>query len=510
MSLPKAAEALETGDHASALSLVLESWALCKHPRITAVIEELSRRVAKTRQPPGGKKVVEKQAAWLELAAKRDPGDLEHLLAALTAIAKKAELEARLTALEGRADPRIATALHALLEHPPIPGSTGREAVRQALRLVGGIRDPRSVAALDHIATVNAEGGGTATSELRAMLPLTRTTLVAMSEPVLTPEQSYLLDVIEVALGSEVKRDPAALFAAVYANPDDDGPRAVLADLLQELGDPRGEFIALQLARGRGGNKTRREAALVKEHGRAWLGPLAPAIPKDGVVFERGFLAKCRTISEYGLSGAETICACVEWATVEELQLGPWEHVQLLVDAMPALRVLAGVDRGEHIPSHPRLEEMRVKFLLHADVDRLCSRELPALRSLSIQFCYPELHQMVKFLSSSIGTQLRRLELQAPDAEEWVPVFATRGLECGVISQTGNPWWLRFEDGRITCTYYDGGHPHVDPEIVTELRSYLVCVPIPSKWHVTVRRDISTLEGIVPVLELFASYTVEP
>src|SRR5206468_162610 len=38
------------------------------------------------------------------------------------------------------------------------------------------------------------------------------------------------------------------LFAAVAAAPDDDEPRHVLADHLQELGDPRGELIALQLS----------------------------------------------------------------------------------------------------------------------------------------------------------------------------------------------------------------------------------------------------------------------
>ncbi len=47
-------------------------------------------------------------------AAKRDPGDLEHREQMLTSIKKQAELGERLTALDGRADPRIATALHAL------------------------------------------------------------------------------------------------------------------------------------------------------------------------------------------------------------------------------------------------------------------------------------------------------------------------------------------------------------------------------------------------------------
>lgn len=40
------------------------------------------------------------------------------------------------------------------------------------------------------------------------------------------------------------------LFAAVLAAPDDDGPRLVLADLLQQTGDLRGEFLACGPARG--------------------------------------------------------------------------------------------------------------------------------------------------------------------------------------------------------------------------------------------------------------------
>ena len=32
----------------------------------------------------------------------------------------------------------------------------------------------------------------------------------------------------------------------MVAAPDDDGPRMVYADWLMELGDPRGEFIAIQ------------------------------------------------------------------------------------------------------------------------------------------------------------------------------------------------------------------------------------------------------------------------
>jgi uncharacterized protein (TIGR02996 family) len=74
-----------------------------------------------------------------------------------------------------------------------------------------------------------------------------------------------------------------ALEAALVANPDDLGAHAAYADWLIEQGDPRGEFIQVQLAledpKVPAQQRTalqRREKALLKAHGRAWLGELAP------------------------------------------------------------------------------------------------------------------------------------------------------------------------------------------------------------------------------------------
>lgn len=85
-----------------------------------------------------------------------------------------------------------------------------------------------------------------------------------------------------------------ALFAAVYADPKADGPRAVLADHLLEQGDPRGEFIALQLEKQRrplSGNAARRERLLLQTHRAAWLGPLAKMLVGEEK-WERGFLSE--------------------------------------------------------------------------------------------------------------------------------------------------------------------------------------------------------------------------
>jgi uncharacterized protein (TIGR02996 family) len=74
-----------------------------------------------------------------------------------------------------------------------------------------------------------------------------------------------------------------ALEAALVENPDDIAAHMAYADYLQEQGDRRGEFIQVQLAledpkRPAKERKTlqQRENKLFKEHGRAWLGELAP------------------------------------------------------------------------------------------------------------------------------------------------------------------------------------------------------------------------------------------
>jgi len=84
------------------------------------------------------------------------------------------------------------------------------------------------------------------------------------------------------------KRKPApttlrqSLEAALVANPDDLAAHSAYADHLIEQGDPRGEFIQVQLAledptRPATERKQlqKREAALWKQHGAAWLGPFA-------------------------------------------------------------------------------------------------------------------------------------------------------------------------------------------------------------------------------------------
>lgn len=116
------------------------------------------------------------------------------------------------------------------------------------------------------------------------------------------------------------RRDLAALYADVYAAPDADEPRAILADVLQEAGDPRGEFIALQLreARGDASDELRARAQeLVQLHGKAWLGPLRPIAVR--AVMRRGFLQRLDLAGSWATKKWKQMAAEPMLATVEDL-----------------------------------------------------------------------------------------------------------------------------------------------------------------------------------------------
>src|SRR5437764_6172383 len=88
--------------------------------------------------------------------------------------------------------------------------------------------------------------------------------------------------------------DDDAFLRAILAHPDDDLPRLVYADWLDERGDPKGEFIRLQcelerLAPNDPGRKRleSREAALWAAHQSKWEAPLR-RLGAEYIRFHRG------------------------------------------------------------------------------------------------------------------------------------------------------------------------------------------------------------------------------
>jgi uncharacterized protein (TIGR02996 family) len=151
------------------------------------------------------------------------------------------------------------------------------------------------------------------------------------------PTPASLADDVRRLRGTRADLD--ALWATHVANPGDLAHRAVLADALQTSGDPRGEFIALQLHPDPDATTKKRIAELLAAHADAWTGPI-PLVSKSARRFERGFLVKlsCRG------AGRELTASYdrSEWVTIEDLFIdGANTVLAQIVRRMPLLRRLA-------------------------------------------------------------------------------------------------------------------------------------------------------------------------
>jgi uncharacterized protein (TIGR02996 family) len=125
-----------------------------------------------------------------------------------------------------------------------------------------------------------------------------------------------------------------ALYAAVHEDPTDDARRAVLADALVEQGDPRGEFIALQLEatkRELNSDERQHEQELRDAHEVAWLGPLGEVIAE--AFWSRGFVSGVNLRADLIVTDAHA--ASPIWSTVEEIGLDG-----ALAGSQPALRAV--------------------------------------------------------------------------------------------------------------------------------------------------------------------------
>jgi uncharacterized protein (TIGR02996 family) len=131
-----------------------------------------------------------------------------------------------------------------------------------------------------------------------------------------------------------------ALEDALQADPDDRAAHSAYADLLTEQGDPRGEFVSVQLAledeglpAPRHAELKDRERALLETHQRAWLGPLAALMLDDKpsqhqqlhgwlnhVVWSRGWVEKAY-IWWFDLKAGRALARCPAARLLRRLDL---------------------------------------------------------------------------------------------------------------------------------------------------------------------------------------------
>ncbi|HTJ82521.1 MAG TPA: ankyrin repeat domain-containing protein, partial [Polyangiaceae bacterium] len=339
-------------DTAAALRQLTDAWRLSLNPRIGDAAETLARQ---TRGHAVAGVAFGSHGATVTEA---------------TAVALRAAREA------AARDPRTARALLEWLWTSDIYAR--REWVAKCEDLAAAILvELRDVRFTESLAQHCQLGRQHASLPLR---PSLRAALRALEETVpgpLTDEDVGVLGSIEDTVAH---RKPHAglpstrdLFEAVYAAPDDDQPRRRLAERLTDAGDPRGELITLQLDRHAAGTKaTPREAELLAENARPWLGELISLL--YDVEYERGFPAKAATgDGSEGEARSWPLFASghgtqIEWSTITSLSMARHASIGtrglLLGSRLAGLRELVGVGM--------------------ADFGALLSRDRPALEHLAL------------------------------------------------------------------------------------------------------------------------------
>jgi uncharacterized protein (TIGR02996 family) len=148
------------------------------------------------------------------------------------------------------------------------------------------------------------------------------------------------------AAGAVKDADMPSPLAQVIARPDDDGPRLVFADWLDDHADhPRADFIRVQLALARLPDRDRRRTPLAdREHrllarfGPAWTAPLAGLATAP--VFRRGFVHAVNQPARQFLTRGDDLFALAPVRELHLLDLGG--HHDAVFDS-PHLGRLAGL-----------------------------------------------------------------------------------------------------------------------------------------------------------------------
>jgi|GEM_PF-5869965 len=342
MTLQLAAGLVAAQRWEEALAELLPIWRAERDPGLGAVIDAVSTLIERPPVKTLGPRVMDQHAVWLQLAKTRDLGDGTRLFSSLGEVNSTLATQRIEELRNWRPDPRLGQALMGLIELPPFQGAPSAPFWRVVWALLPQHADARTLARLRPLV-------GTFQTRLgaEAMIRLFERCAVEAVEAIKTELSVGALDqgLVE-AMARQLKMrharasqrsgvDEQQLVGAVAGALDDPGPRLVLADWLEERGDPRAELIRLGVARG-AGEPSARERALWKRLGPAWLGPVWSVTARSGMVFDRGFLdaARIQVRSDSALLRA---VGAVAWATVRSLKLG----VKLGAD-QPKLATLLG------------------------------------------------------------------------------------------------------------------------------------------------------------------------
>lgn len=335
-------------DHRAAIAHAVAAWRAARRPELADLVDRLCERhydaLDKAHKASGSKRVFNPpdklrttralDACWRIVSANLPDDEAE----------EGPLPEDERESFGGQDDPRLARALfRVMFERTFFQGYRARDAgwiERHADRLAA-LGDVRFVDPLrETLATANAFPSKATETRVRPLYEAALTTLEASARALapLDEEAAAVYARIDALLPAAAAPAPAvpkkflsgtaaAALAAVFASPDDDSLRQVCGDRLSETGDPRGEYITLvfqSLEKRLPPASAKRMAALYNKNAGHWSGPLAPIGTRDGMRFEKGFLAEVSLDkSSLGMTREmwDDALDSEYWATVEQLNV---------------------------------------------------------------------------------------------------------------------------------------------------------------------------------------------
>jgi uncharacterized protein (TIGR02996 family) len=476
VSLQRAVESAQKGEVGAALEALVVAWQRAPAQAIGDAIVAVGALADLLEAPLGGKTAAEREENWRARAAENRAAALGPLLATVMETKGSSQTQERLALLLWARDPRLSDLVGKWLQKPPYNGSASRtnQYWKFLFSWLAQLGDPRLLTLARglpeawKVAPISDHERAMLNKRLAKVMPEIEAAYATGFAALSTDDEARCREVVALlskagqgaaAERAGAKASEAELLAAVYAAPDDDGPRLVYADWLAERGDPRGEFIQLQFKR-RDAKLTppesRREADLIAEHGRKWLGAIEPHVLKSDLAFERGFLSTC---------AANLFTDHPEWSTVKRLLRGapvdkrPLPSVESVVTEMihDGLSLLPRLVELEIERIWPELNWMNGSVAQPEKVLEVWRRQKHAIKRLYIEghsaWLHPHLGpNELAWIFDGLGRAIVDLELCAPPSQlsAWLACANQRHLERLCVRfdhQTASPLAAEFSRG---------------------------------------------------------------
>jgi uncharacterized protein (TIGR02996 family) len=296
----------------------LERWNTTRDPDLATLIRQFP---ASTVSLPI-KRGAAWDKAWEDLAEKLDPADLPVLLAGAIDRSSDRSLK-RLKCLKKRPpDPRLWEWMLSALEKPPMQALSTIPFWEELLKLLPKHAFPAEFPRLEKLNSGNIARLGVSTMgawfDKHLQVAWTGISTFSRKEALSKDELELIKSRIVIKKPVDSSRQTTeALFSEIYASPDDNALRAVLADALMEAGNPRGEFIALQLQEDAASQKKAR--ALLKLYEKEWLGPFDRILSRQSLVWKRGFIEEAALSSTMKAIHERDVLELPEWSTIKVL-----------------------------------------------------------------------------------------------------------------------------------------------------------------------------------------------